>query len=34
VLSYQTAWLNAHYPAEFMAALLSSEIGSNDKVVQ
>ena len=34
VLSYQTAWLKAHYPAEFMAALLSSEIGSTDKVVQ
>lgn len=33
VLSYQTAWLKAHYPAEFMAALLSSEIGSTDKVV-
>ncbi len=34
VLSYQTAWLKAYYPAEFMAALLSSEIGSTDKVVQ
>ena len=34
VLSYQTAWLKAHYPADFMAALLSSEIGSTDKVVQ
>ncbi|MBA2626960.1 MAG: DNA polymerase III subunit alpha, partial [Gemmatimonadales bacterium] len=34
VLSYQTAWLKTHYPAEFMAALLSSEIGSTDKVVQ
>jgi len=34
ILSYQTAWLKAHYPAEFMAALLSSEIGSTDKVVQ
>ncbi len=34
VLSYQTAWLKAHYPAEFMSALLSSEIGSTDKVVQ
>jgi len=34
VLSYQTAWLKAHYPAEFMAALLSSEIGDTDKVVQ
>ena len=34
VLSYQTAWLKAHHPAEFMAALLSSEIGNTDKVVQ
>src|SRR5689334_3429361 len=34
VLSYQSAWLKAHYPAEFMAALLSSEIGNTDKVVQ
>ncbi len=34
VLSYHTAWLKTHYPAEFMAALLSSEIGSTDKVVQ
>ena len=34
VLSYQTAWLKAHYPAEYMAALLSSEIGNTDKVVQ
>ena len=33
VLSYQTAWLKAHYPAEFMAALLSSEIGDTKKVV-
>jgi DNA polymerase-3 subunit alpha len=34
ILSFQTAWLKAHYPAEFMAALLSSEIGNTDKVVQ
>lgn len=34
VLSYQTAWLKTHHPAEFMAALLSSEIGNTDKVVQ
>ncbi len=33
VVSYQTAWLKAHYPAEFMAALLSSAIGDTDKVV-
>ncbi len=34
VLGYQTAWLKVHHAAEFMAALLSSEIGSTDKVVQ
>lgn len=34
VLSFQTAWFKAHYPAEFIAALLSSEIGNTDKVVQ
>jgi DNA polymerase-3 subunit alpha len=33
ILSYRTGWLKAHYPAEFMAALLSSEIGNTDKVV-
>jgi len=33
VLSYRTAWLKCHYPAEFMAALLTSEIGNTDKVV-
>ena len=34
VLSYRTAWLKAHHPAQFIAALLSSEIGNTDKVVQ
>ncbi len=34
VISYQTAWLKAHYPAEFMAALLSSQIGDTDSVVK
>ena len=34
VISYQTAWLKAHYPAEFMAALLSSSIGDTDSVVK
>src|SRR5439155_9864441 len=34
ILSFRTAWLKAHYPAEFMAALLSSEIGNTDKVVK
>src|SRR5206468_3815907 len=34
ILSFQTAWLKAHYPAEYLAALLSSEIGDTDKVVE
>src|SRR5215204_118321 len=33
VLSYQTAWLKAHYPAAFMAAVLSSDMDNTDKVV-
>ena len=31
-VTYQTAWLKAHYPAEFMAALLSCEMGDSDKL--
>jgi len=34
ILSYQTAWLKAHYPAEFMAALLSCAIGDGKAVVK
>ncbi len=34
VLSYHTAWLKAHYPAEFMAALLSSVLDKTDDVVK
>ncbi len=34
LLSYQTAWLKVHYPAEFMAALLSSVLDKTDDVVQ
>src|SRR5437879_3734069 len=34
VLSYRTAWLKTRYTPEFMSALLSSEIGNSDKVVQ
>jgi DNA polymerase-3 subunit alpha len=34
LLSYQTAWLKCHYPAEFMAALLSSVVDKTDDVVQ
>ena len=33
LLSYQTAWLKAHYPAQFMAAVLSSDMDRTDKVV-
>lgn len=33
LISYQTAWLKEHYPAEFMASVLSSDMGNTDKVV-
>lgn len=32
VIGYQTAYLKKHYPVEFMAALLTSVMGNNDKV--
>jgi DNA polymerase III subunit alpha len=31
-VAYQTAYLKAHYPVEFMSALLTSEIGNQDKL--
>jgi len=34
LLSYHTAWLKVHYPAEFMAALLSSVVDKTDDVVR
>jgi DNA polymerase III subunit alpha len=34
LVAYQTAWLKAHYPAAFMAAVLSSDMDSTDKVVR
>jgi DNA polymerase-3 subunit alpha len=34
LISYQTAYLKAHYPVEFMAAVLSSETGDTDKVIK
>jgi DNA polymerase III subunit alpha len=34
LISYHTAWLKAHYPAEFMAALLSSVLDNTDSVVK
>ena len=33
LVAYQTAWLKKHYPAEFMAATLSSDMDNTDKVV-
>lgn len=33
VLAYQTGYLKAHYPAEYMAATLTSEIANTDKIV-
>ncbi len=33
LVSYQTAWLKAHYPASFMAAVLSADMDNTDKVV-
>jgi len=32
LISYQTAYLKANYPVEFMAALLSNEINNTDKI--
>ena len=34
VISFHTAYLKAHYPADFMAAILSSSIGDTDSVVK
>src|SRR5262249_26060655 len=34
LLAYQTAYMKAHYPVEFMAALLTSETGNADKQVK
>jgi len=34
LVAYQTAYLKAHYPVEFMAALLTAEIGNQDKLTR
>lgn len=34
LISYQTAWLKAHYPLYFLAALMSSEMGDTDKTLK
>ncbi len=33
VVAYQTAWLKTHWPNEFMAALMSFEVNSTDRMV-
>jgi DNA polymerase-3 subunit alpha len=33
LLAWQTAWLKAHYPAAFMAAVLTSEMGDTDALL-
>ncbi|MCG6970861.1 MAG: DNA polymerase III subunit alpha, partial [Gammaproteobacteria bacterium] len=33
LVSYQTAWLKTHFPAAFMAAVLSADMDNTDKVV-
>ncbi|ACX95437.1 DNA polymerase III subunit alpha [Halothiobacillus neapolitanus] len=33
LVAYQTAWLKAHYPAHFMAAVLSADMDNTDKIV-
>ena len=34
LLAYQTAWLKANYPLEYMTVLLSSEMENTDKIVE
>ncbi|MEZ0574677.1 DNA polymerase III subunit alpha [Halodesulfovibrio aestuarii] len=34
LISYWTAYLKVHYPVEFMAALMTSEMGNQDKVLK
>ena len=34
IISFQTAYLKAHYPVEYMTALLTAESGNTDKVVE
>lgn len=33
LVSYQTAWLKRHYPSQFMAAVMSSELHNTEKIV-
>lgn len=33
LVSYQTLWMKVHYPAEFMAAVMSADMDNTDKIV-
>ena len=33
LVSYQTLWLKTHYPAEFMAAVMTADMDNTDKIV-
>jgi DNA polymerase III subunit alpha len=33
LIAYQTAWLKCHYPKEFMAALMTSEMSNSDRIL-
>ena len=32
LIAYQTAWLKTHFPAEFMASVLSCDLGNTDNI--
>ena len=34
LIAYQTAYLKAHYPVQFMAALLTQDMGNQDKTIK
>ncbi|MDE4965730.1 hypothetical protein, partial [Francisella tularensis] len=34
LIAYHTAWLKAHYPDEYMAALMSGDMGNTDQIVK
>ena len=34
LIAYQTAWLKAHYPEEYMASLISADMGNTEQIVK
>ena len=34
LIAYQTAWLKAHYPEEYMASLMSADMGNTEQIVK